>query len=167
MASADTVQVVRSLTSWIRAQCADIDSARAVPSAVIDELRRAGVFRMLAPRDFDGSETDPAAFFDVVEETSYADGSVGWIVMIAGGYAALGGLLARQAAAEILGNPSTILVGAFKPAGTAVQVDGGYRVDSGRSAAARITQPGSSQAAWSSGTTSRCRHPAADPSCAR
>jgi alkylation response protein AidB-like acyl-CoA dehydrogenase len=128
MASADTVQVVRSLTSWIRAQCADIDSARAVPSAVIDELRRAGVFRMLAPRDFDGSETDPAAFFDVVEETSYADGSVGWIVMIAGGYAALGGLLARQAAAEILGNPSTILVGAFKPAGTAVQVDGGYRV---------------------------------------
>ena len=124
----DSIDVVRSLTSWIRAECTNIDQSRELPVAVIDELRRAGVFRMLAPRDLGGAETDPLAFFDVVEETSCADGSVGWIVMIGGSYASLGGLLPAQGAAEIFSDPSTISVGAFKPQGTAVEVDGGYRV---------------------------------------
>jgi indole-3-acetate monooxygenase len=126
--SADTIQVVRSLTSWIRAECANSDKSRALPSSVIDELRRAGAFHMLVPRDIGGTESDPLAFFDVVEEASYADGSVGWVLMIGGGYATFGGLLPASGAAEIFGNPAAIVVGALKPQGTAVEVDGGYRV---------------------------------------
>ena len=129
--SVNTSEAVRSLTSWIRAECADIDKTRAVPVPVIDKLRGAGVFRMLVPRHLGGVETDPIAFFDVVEAASCADGSVGWVVMIAGGYATFGGLLHPQGAAEIFSNPSTICVGAFRTEGSAVEVDGGYRV-SGR-----------------------------------
>jgi indole-3-acetate monooxygenase len=140
---ADPLQIVRSLTSWIRAECRDTDRTRAIPASVIDELRRAGLFRMLIPRDYDGSEADPVAFFDVVEAASYADGSVGWVIMIGGGYAALAGLLPRQSAAEIFGNPSTINVGAFRPDGSAVEVDGGYRVSGQWSLAS-----GSNHANW-------------------
>ena len=126
--SVNTSEAVRSLTSWIRADCADIDQTRAVPGPVIDKLRGAGVFRMLVPRQIGGVETDPLAFFDVVEAASSADGSVGWVVMIAGGYATFGGLLHPEGAAEIFGDPSTICAGAFRTEGTAVEVDGGYRV---------------------------------------
>src|SRR5687767_4547608 len=128
MADADIAHVVRSLTATIRADCTDIDNTRSVPASVIETLRRAGVFRMLAPRDIGGAETDPLAFFDVVEAAASADGSVGWVVMIGGCYATFGGLLSPEGAAEIFGDPSTISAGAFRPEGTAIEVDGGYRV---------------------------------------
>jgi alkylation response protein AidB-like acyl-CoA dehydrogenase len=131
MGEASIVEVVRSLTATIRADCGDIDRTRAVPVSVIERLRSAGVFRMLAPREFGGAETDPLAFFDVVEAAASADGSVGWVVMIGGCYATFGGLLSREGAAEIFGDPATISAGAFRPEGTAIEVDGGYRV-SGR-----------------------------------
>lgn len=128
MAENNIVQVVRSLTSTIRADCSDIDQTRAVPPPVIEKLRSAGVFRMLAPREIGGAETDPLAFFDVVEGAAAADGSVGWVAMIGGCYATFGGLLSPAGAAEIFGDPSTITAGAFRPEGTAIEVDGGYRV---------------------------------------
>ena len=123
MTDANIVQVVWSLTLMIRSDCSDVDHTRAVPASVIERLRSAGVFRMLAPREIGGAETDPLAFFDVVEAAASADGSVGWVVMIGGCYATFGGLLSPEGAAEIFGDPSTISAGAFRPEGTAIEVD--------------------------------------------
>src|SRR5262245_41617292 len=113
MPGAGVLHAVQSLGSTIRVQCVHTDKTRAVPAATIDALRSAGVFRMLAPRDVGGFETDPLAFFDVVEAASFGDGSVGWVVMIGGCYAAFGGLLPPEGAAEIFGDQSTIGAGAF------------------------------------------------------
>jgi indole-3-acetate monooxygenase len=121
-------QLMRDLTNDLRAGAADVDDRRAVSPAVSRMLQDAGVFRLLAPRSISGAEVDPLTFFDVVEQASYADGSVGWIVMIGGCYATFGGMLPRAAAREIYGDRDTITAGAFRPNGTAVEVDGGYRV---------------------------------------
>jgi alkylation response protein AidB-like acyl-CoA dehydrogenase len=143
MADTSVVRDVQSLTETIRAACAGIDKTRSIPGPVVDALRGAGVFRLLAPLDIGGAEADPVTFFDVVEAASRADGSVGWVVMIGGCYATFGGLLPEAGAAEIFGNPSTISAGAFRPEGAAVEVDGGYRV-SGRWALGS----GSTHASW-------------------
>jgi alkylation response protein AidB-like acyl-CoA dehydrogenase len=127
----DPVQSVATLTDSIRAACVDIDSTRAIPRPVVDALRDAGVFRLLAPTAIGGDEIDPVAFLHVVEQASYADGSVGWCVLIGGCYATFGGLLPPAGARRIFGDPATISAGAFRPDGAAVEVDGGYRV-SGR-----------------------------------
>src|SRR4030095_16125577 len=119
---AEVVHAIRSLTPQIRAECAGIDKTRAVPATVIDALRSAGVFHMLAPREIGGAETEPLAFFGVVEAAACADGSVGWVVMIGGCYATFGGLLPKEGAAEIFGDPSTISAGAFRPEGAAAEV---------------------------------------------
>ncbi len=84
----DPVGAVETLTSLIRAECADMDATRRVPSAVIGALQQAGVFRLLAPVEIGGGEVDPVSLLDVVQAASYADGSVGWCVMIGGCYAA-------------------------------------------------------------------------------
>ena len=153
MADDNIVQAVRELTGTIRAHCGDLDDTRAVPLAVIDRLRSAGVFQMLSPRDIGGAEYHPSTFFDVVEAAAYADGSVGWVVMIGGCYATFGGLLPPEGAAEIFGDPSTISAGAFRPEGAATEVDGGYRVSGrGRSAAVRATRTGSLPGASSCAT---------------
>jgi indole-3-acetate monooxygenase len=121
-------QAIRDLTEVLRAAAVDVDERRAVSGEVTQLLKNAGVFRLLAPRRIGGFETDPLTFFDVVEEASYADGSVGWVTMIGGCYATFGGMLPPAAATEIYGNAETISAGAFRPNGTAVEVEGGYRV---------------------------------------
>jgi indole-3-acetate monooxygenase len=143
-AAADPLSAVASLTPTIRAECAVADRTRAVPASVVDALRDAGVFRLLAPRTVGGAEIDPLSFLRVVDEVSYADGSAGWCTMIGGCYGIFGGMLPPQGAREIFGDPATISAGNFRPdKGVAEVIDGGYRV-SGRWELAS----GSSHAGW-------------------
>jgi indole-3-acetate monooxygenase len=124
----DPVSGVGSLAELIRAECAEMDATRKVPTPVIRALQDAGVFQLLAPVEVGGSEVDPVTFLNVVEAASRADGSVGWCVMIGGCYATFGGLLPLEGARTIFGDPATISAGAFRPDGVAVEVDGGFRV---------------------------------------
>jgi len=124
----DPVGAVGSLTDLIRAECGDIDVTRRIPASVVGALQDAEVFRLMAPVEIGGSELDPGTFFNVVEAASYADGSVGWCVMIGGCYATFAGLLPLEGAVAIYGEPETISAGAFRPDGVAVEVDGGFRV---------------------------------------
>jgi indole-3-acetate monooxygenase len=121
-------QSMRDLTATLRAGAADADERRAISPDLSRLLIDVGVFRLLAPRSIGGAELDPVTFFDIVEEASYADGSVGWLVMIGGCYATFGGMLPAAAANEIYGDPRAVTAGAFRPNGTAVEVEGGYRV---------------------------------------
>jgi indole-3-acetate monooxygenase len=139
----DPVGAIRSLTERIRSECHDIDTTRRVPTPIVDALRDADVFRLLAPVDIGGHEVDPVTFLDVVEATSHADGSVGWCVLIGGCYATFGGLLPPDGARAVYGDPDTISAGAFRPNGVAIEVGGGYRI-SGRWPLAS----GSSHANW-------------------
>jgi alkylation response protein AidB-like acyl-CoA dehydrogenase len=139
----DPVSAVGELTEMIRAECSDTDTTRRVPPAVIGALQGEDVFRLLAPVEIGGREVDPVTFLNVVEAASYADGSVGWCVMIGGCYATFAGMLPIDGARDIYGDSTTISAGAFRPDGVAVEVDGGLRV-SGRWPLAS----GSSHATW-------------------
>jgi len=87
------------------------------------------LFRLWIPRTLGGEETDPMTLVRVVEEISRADGATGWCVAIGGEYGVFGGYLSPDAAREIFGSdPHVRTAGALRPFGTAVAVDGGYRV---------------------------------------
>jgi alkylation response protein AidB-like acyl-CoA dehydrogenase len=124
----EPVAAVGALTKLIRVECGDMDATRRIPPVVVTALKKAGVFRLMAPAEIGGAETDPVTFLNVVETASHADGSVGWCAMIGGCYATFGGMLPLDGAAHIYGDPDTVSAGAFRPDGMAVEVDGGYRV---------------------------------------
>jgi alkylation response protein AidB-like acyl-CoA dehydrogenase len=124
----ETVAAVGALTELIRVECGDMDATRRIPPVVVTALKKLGVFRLMAPAEIGGAETDPVTFLNVVETASHADGSVGWCVMIGGCYATFGGMLPLEGAGHIYGDPDTVSAGAFRPDGMAVEVDGGYRV---------------------------------------
>jgi indole-3-acetate monooxygenase len=113
--ASNPVSAVGSLTQMIREECDVVDRTRAIPATVVDVLRDARVFHLLAPRAVGGAEADPLTFLRVVEEVSYADGSAGWCTMIGGSYAIFGGMLAPEGAREIFGDPATISAGNFRP----------------------------------------------------
>jgi len=125
---AQALEAVRSIAPIIDEHVDTIERDRLLPKEVVRALVDAGVFRMLVPRSFGGDELDPMTVCEVVEEVSIRDGAVGWCAVIGASCGLFGGLLPRAGAAEIYADRDVVLAGQFRPSGTAVQVDGGYRV---------------------------------------
>ena len=99
------------------------------PSSLVEAMAQAGLFRLWIPRTLGGEETDPMTLVRVVEEVARADAAAGWCLAIGGEYGVFGGYLPPDAAREVYGSdPLVVTGGAFRPAGQAVVVDGGYRV---------------------------------------
>jgi alkylation response protein AidB-like acyl-CoA dehydrogenase len=93
-------------------------------------LCASGLFGLLLPRELGGIEADPNTYIDVIEELSYADGSVGWVTMatnfsIAGAASWFGDELIEA----MFGSGGGIASAAHTaPNGIAVKDDGGYRI---------------------------------------
>lgn len=117
------------LAPQIRQHAEEIERSRRLPSAVVDSLAEAGLFRLWIPRSLGGEETDPMTLVRVVEVVSRADGAAGWCVALSGAYGVFGGYLARETAQEIFGcDPHVRTAGQLRATGDARVVDGGYRV---------------------------------------
>jgi alkylation response protein AidB-like acyl-CoA dehydrogenase len=127
-ADAGLLESVRLLTPKIRAASVDSDKTRAIAPEVIDLLRDVGVFQVFVPQSRHGVELDPLSFGEIVEELSYADGSVGWDAMIGGGLSSSAGLLPAPGVDEVFADRGSIIAGTFRPAGRARRIGGGYRV---------------------------------------
>jgi alkylation response protein AidB-like acyl-CoA dehydrogenase len=129
---ASVFDAVRALAPKITACAREIEAARRLPRDLIRDLTAAGCFRMMVPRSHGGGGFDLASAMSVIEELSRADASVAWTTMnLAGGWINLGGLPRATFDALYANGPDVIIGGVFAPSGTAVPVDGGYRV-SGR-----------------------------------
>jgi len=127
-----TPDAVRSLLPRIAARGDEIERGRRLPPDLVDELVAAGCFRSLVPRSHGGSDAGLPAHMRLLGELAAADGSVGWTVMIGSQAPVIFGLLPRTTFDAIYdAGPDVVVAGAFNPTGTAIPVDGGFRV-SGR-----------------------------------
>ncbi len=129
---AAVLAAARSLAPSIAA-CRDaIEERRGIPDALFDEMRAAGMFRLLTPHDLGGLALTMSQFMSVVEEVAKADGSAGWTVSVSNSGFGIGYLPPATAAAIYGKSPDVTTAGAFPPAqGRAIPVEGGYRL-SGR-----------------------------------
>ena len=119
---------IRALTPRIRELAPGIAATGTIPAALHSRLARTGVFRLAAPRWAGGVEADPLVTAGVLEELGWADGSVGWSVMV-GAVAGLAlGFLPQGVTAELLDDPGLAMAVVPEPAGRAIAVPGGFLV---------------------------------------
>jgi alkylation response protein AidB-like acyl-CoA dehydrogenase len=116
------------LAPLIRQHAAHAEAERQLAPAVATALIDAGLFQTWVPKAYGGDEMDPLPALRLFEELARIDGSVGWVVpnSCSGAFAAA--LFPEDGAAEIFADPRTVIAGVLNPPGTAVPVDGGYRV---------------------------------------
>lgn len=120
----------RSLRPQIVAARDEIEESRRLPPAIIEQMERAGLFRMYVPKSLGGPELDPLTAFRTVEQLSIADGSVGWCCLIACSISLYMGWMDAATAQEITGNPPALRgAGSFRPEGTARISGDGYVVN--------------------------------------
>ena len=82
MASAEPVTAARSFHEEIRGRAAAIEAARRMPEDLARRMAGEGLFRLLVPGVYGGSQVHPGTFFDSLVATARGDGAVGWVQMI-------------------------------------------------------------------------------------
>jgi len=121
----------RELRPIIEAHRGEGDQLRRLPDAVARAFVDANVYRLLVPPELGGEGIDPLTYYDLAEEVSLWDGSVGWNYAIgATGGVVAGGLPIKQMRV-VLAGPDCGIAGGGAPVGRAVAVEGGFRL-SGR-----------------------------------
>ena len=106
----------------------DGERGRRLAAPVVEALKDAGVLRMCVPATYGGPEVDPPTMLRVIERVARADGAAGWCTMIASTTSLLSHYVEPDEARAIWGDPRSVTGGVFARNGTAVRVDGGYRV---------------------------------------
>lgn len=119
----------QALKPLVRACAPEAEEARTLPRRAVDALGEAGLFRVTAAAAYGGFETDPVTTIKALEAVSEADGSAGWVSMIAAESLGLGsGSMEPAFARELFANPRLSMAGALNPIGRALRVKGGWRV---------------------------------------
>jgi len=123
--------VAERAAALARELTATTERERALPAALLDELRATGLMRAGAPAALGALEAPPASTLSGAETVARGDASAGWCVSIAATSSLLSAYLPERGASEIFGDPDTLAAGVWAPTGRAAPVDGGLRV-SGR-----------------------------------
>ncbi|WP_079228679.1 indole-3-acetate monooxygenase [Pseudomonas putida] len=112
-----------------RARLGEFDRQRHISRDVIDAFKAHGVYRALVPKRFGGLECSPAAFCEMIERISHADGSAGWVASFGMSPVYLAAL-PLETIAEIYGSsPDTVFAGGIFPPQPAETVPGGFKVN--------------------------------------
>lgn len=128
---AEHLAAIARLAPLIAEHRQHFDRERRLPEAVFRALAEAGLFRLYLPKALGGPEFSPFDFMTIVEAASALDGSVGWLVGNGAGMSRIGGYLPLDVVRSWFADPQAFVASATGAVGTAVEVEGGYRV-SGR-----------------------------------
>src|ERR1700738_3447211 len=72
------VQAAAALQPELRSYRGEIEREQRLPKALVEQLRAAGFYRMVIPRELGGLEVDPLTYLRAVELLAQGAGSVGW-----------------------------------------------------------------------------------------
>ena len=127
------IRAAAALGPTIRGYQDEIEREQRIPEALVEQLREAGLYRMVVPRELGGSQVDPLTYLRAVELAAESDGSVGWNLAnnAIGQLVALA--LSDEGVRDIYGRgPDVIMAGTVVPGGgRGVPTEGGFVV-SGR-----------------------------------
>jgi alkylation response protein AidB-like acyl-CoA dehydrogenase len=126
----DVMADVNEALPFIREAAVQCDLDRAVPAESIALLERAGVFRILQPSRYGGTEGRLQLFFDAIAAIGSACTSTGWVAGVLGTHQWVLGHFPQEAQDDVWkAEPRTLMSGSASPASvTALRVAGGYRV---------------------------------------
>ena len=127
-AGEDAIQAAIGLRELLRAE-AEAGEIRRYPSPrVIEALDKADLWAIAVPKRLGGRGASATTLVRVGAELAKGDPSVAWVSQIINGTTWVTSIGPDALQDEIFANGVPRIAGAFNPPGTAIPVDGGYRV---------------------------------------
>jgi alkylation response protein AidB-like acyl-CoA dehydrogenase len=127
--STRTLDAVRELAPKIRAAADEIEKGRRLPLRIVEQMQRAGVFRMAMPRAWGGPELNLLSQLRVIEALSIADASAGWCAMIGADAGYLTAYIDQAVARKMYADIDAVTAVTFAPPGKAVKKGDGFIVN--------------------------------------
>ena len=118
-----------ALAPKLRERSEATNALRRVPAETISEFKAAGLFTLLQPKRFGGTERGLVPFLDCVTTLASGCGSAGWVFSVISIHSFHLGLFPLEAQGDVWGaDPSAILGSSYMTGGKAVAAPGGYRI---------------------------------------
>jgi len=124
----ELVERARAMAPRLAERARAAEAEGMVPVETVQEMKEAGLFRVLQPRRFGGYELDPRVFYRV--QMALAEGcmSTAWIYGVIGVHNWQLPLFPEQAQQDVWAKDTGVLIAStYMPTGKAEAVDGGYR----------------------------------------
>ncbi|MGA4844406.1 acyl-CoA dehydrogenase family protein [Streptomyces sp. G45] len=123
------VSKASALATTVREHADWSEENRRIHDDTVQALADAGVFRMRAPAQYGGLQSDTRTLCDVATELGRADGSTAWTAAVYWIPTWMAGLFPDPAQAEVFATPDVRVCGTLSPTATAAPADGGIVVD--------------------------------------
>jgi 3-hydroxy-9,10-secoandrosta-1,3,5(10)-triene-9,17-dione monooxygenase len=117
----------RALKSVLRERVPETERLRRLPAENVSDLLENGLYGLMTPKRFGGSELGSSTMIDVTIELASACPSTGWVHMLWTAHMWLLALFPPETQAELWSNPNTLASSVVNTVGDVVPVDGGYR----------------------------------------
>lgn len=125
----ELVAAAHDLTGTIRSAARSAELARRPDDAVIGQARSAGLFTLMSPRCYGGSELDLDTFFEVGYALAQADASHAWVLTFYIEHVWMFTQFPQSFQRELFADRTDVLAPAMlSPAGRAEPAPGGYRL---------------------------------------
>ena len=123
----EAIERARALKPKLRERALETEKLRRLHSDNVAELLENGLYGLMTPRRFGGSELGSETMIDVTIELASACPSTGWVHMLWTAHMWLLALFPEEAQEELWSNPNTLASSVVNTVGDVVPVDGGYR----------------------------------------
>src|SRR5437016_7055746 len=124
----DLLGAIERIAPLISENTAAAEADRQLSSAVYQAMYDAGLFGMLAPKAYGGLELHPAECIQAWEAIARIDAAAAWNLVMNQSIAAYAAWLTPEGVSELFADGIPTMAGALNPPGTAVRVDGGWRI---------------------------------------
>jgi alkylation response protein AidB-like acyl-CoA dehydrogenase len=120
-----------ALAGGIAARACATEDNRRVADETIAELREAGLFNLLTPKMFGGSELGFGALVEVTAAVAEACGSTGWVYGVLAGHSWMLNFFPEDAQHEVFAQKNTLIATVFRCEGETVPEGDGFRIRGG------------------------------------
>ena len=122
------LEAARELAPRVAEAADRIDSDRALPPELANEIADRGLFRLLVPRSLGGGEIDYLEHLSIVQTFAEADGSAGWCINQNNVFATVSAFMPEQTAREIWSDQRAVVTNGPPTHAEAVPDGDGYRL---------------------------------------
>ncbi|MBV9576967.1 MAG: acyl-CoA dehydrogenase family protein [Chloroflexi bacterium] len=123
----EALERARALKPILRERVPETERLRRLPAENVADLLENGMYGIMTPKRFGGSELGSQTMIDVTIELASACPSTGWVHMLWTAHMWLLALFPPETQEELWSNPNTLASSVVNTVGDVVPVDGGYR----------------------------------------
>jgi alkylation response protein AidB-like acyl-CoA dehydrogenase len=122
----EAVERARALRDRLRDRLPLAQELRRLPDETVADILESGLYGVMKPSRYGGSELGTETMIEVTIELASADPSTGWVYMLWTAHMWMQAMWPEKAMDEMWENPNTLASSVVSTTGNVVAVDGGY-----------------------------------------